>query len=331
MFEQDFMKNYFDLRFEKLAFLVKYHLFGVVCFFLFSVTSLISVPIYMFDNLSNFVSIYFGGSVLFLITTFVLFSLNRKILWLITPLVVSITCTLVMLSPYMETELNSPQKADISVMLFNINCKNKEYDSVISVIKKANADVVIIQEVSHNWHEQLQLIKKEYPFSYEYPTTDYFGFSVYSKFSMKNTKLVSLQMYPVLLFDVEIKGQPVSFAGMHTVPPYTPKAYNLRNAQLEGLAEYAGKSSTPFILAGDFNVTMFAPTYKTLEKTSGLVNVRKNRGLWPTWPSMYIAPVRIPIDHILHSKELETTHVEVIKDYAGSDHYPIVAGLRVKE
>lgn len=68
---------------------------------------------------------------------------------------------------------------------------------------------------------------------------------------------------------------------------------------------------------------MFSPHYQALEQ-AGLKNARLGRGVNATWPSF--SPLRIPIDHILHSEELQTCGVEVGESFS-SDHLPLRASL----
>lgn len=111
--------------------------------------------------------------------------------------------------------------------------------------------------------------------------------------------------------------------GAHPPAPGNDEARHARNQDLLKIASAVKAIDQPTLLLGDLNITMFSPHYAPLTDV-GLTNTRAGRGVAATWPE-YL-PLRIPIDHIMHSKELQTCDLSVGESF-GSDHLPLQAAL----
>ena len=88
------------------------------------------------------------------------------------------------------------------------------------------------------------------------------------------------------------------------------------------LATQAGPRA---ILAGDLNGT---PWCLEPHLTWRLQDARATAGagLATTWPARLLDPFRIPIDHVLHARNVTCTRLRV-GPRIGSDHLPLIADL----
>lgn len=87
------------------------------------------------------------------------------------------------------------------------------------------------------------------------------------------------------------------------------------------------KSRVPVVLAGDFNDTPASYIYHQATKLFVDSYVEQGRGFGTTYHGPYPA---FRIDYILHSPSMKTLSYKRIKTSI-SDHYPIVATVRVKD
>lgn len=129
---------------------------------------------------------------------------------------------------------------------------------------------------------------------------------------------------PSILATVETGGaggSALRAVATHPLPPAGREYSRWRNEQRDALATY-GQSSQPVLLLGDLNTTPWNCHFRRLLKRSGLRNSARGYGVQPTWPNLP-APLRIPIDHCLHSDEIFVVDRRVGPDVS-SDHYPVI-------
>ena len=112
----------------------------------------------------------------------------------------------------------------------------------------------------------------------------------------------------------------------HPTPPTSNVNARARREYLQEVARWAGRQSTPAIVAGDLNATPWSEAFPRLLEVGRLENSQRGFGIQPTWCDT-CGPMRIPIDHVLHSRDLVTTYREVGPNL-GSDHSPIYVELR---
>lgn len=108
----------------------------------------------------------------------------------------------------------------------------------------------------------------------------------------------------------------------HARTPTSRSRHAQRNTLLGVVSDVATESES-FILMGDFNLTAWSPTFRSLPgKRAG------NPRFQMTWPTEF-PPLGIAIDHIMFSEDLELVDVQVL-DSIGSDHLPVLARFRRK-
>ncbi len=112
--------------------------------------------------------------------------------------------------------------------------------------------------------------------------------------------------------------------GVHTLPPRDRPYANRHAEQLQALAKRIRIEKRPVIVLGDFNSTPWSSRYRRFLDEAGLVSSVQGFGAPGTWPAML--PMRIPIDHVLHSPSLRTVDRRVGPS-VGSDHLAVTAVL----
>ena len=108
----------------------------------------------------------------------------------------------------------------------------------------------------------------------------------------------------------------------HAMVPVSDRGLKQRNTLLDA-AKGVATDAENFILMGDFNLTPWSPTFRDLPgRRTGDPRFQR------TWPTFFPL-MGIPIDHMMISENLELVDSRVLET-VGSDHYPILARLRIK-
>jgi endonuclease/exonuclease/phosphatase (EEP) superfamily protein YafD len=215
-------------------------------------------------------------------------------------------------------------------MLMNINAGNGNTEHVLESIRQFDPDILLLQEVTPKWAQELAVLNKGYPHRVEQPQAGYFGMMLLSKYPLEHGRVVKIGTagVPSVIAEAYLPNGGVSIIGTHPVPPIGSEGSRLRNQQLMALPSVVMEQKHPVLLIGDLNVTPFSHWFKRVLFTSGLKNSMKGFGHQPSWPSN-IWFMRIPIDHILHDKAI-TVHNRMTGKDVGSDHLPVIVDFSIR-
>jgi endonuclease/exonuclease/phosphatase (EEP) superfamily protein YafD len=209
-------------------------------------------------------------------------------------------------------------------VLANVYTPNKESELVISLIEQYEPDFFVLQEVNTRWLLDISSLETAYPYTEQCPRPDNFGIALYSKrpFVKCDTVYIGAAMVPSICAEIELDGRQLTVLGAHTIPPARRKGSLLRNEQLARIPEFLQKHQRPVIVMGDLNMTPWSHHFRKLLRDAGLKDGSRGYGIARTWPTD-LFPLRIPIDHFLHSADL-TVVSKKKGQHIGSDHYPIM-------
>ncbi len=227
--------------------------------------------------------------------------------------------------PWLRVDQTLAQTDGIPVraMLINVNTHSGDPELVRAELEHWSPTVVVLEEISESWVEDLAPVLAAYPHNIVRPRSDNFGIGIYSQLPLRNTqsKLLSNASVPTLFAEVEWQGGDFQLIATHPVPPVGAEYSANRNQQLEALAETVNPAM-PTLLVGDLNTTPWNTYFQQLLRDADLIDSSKHRGLQTTWPTS-IWPMRIPLDHVLHTTEIRVLNRWVGSDI-GSDHLPVV-------
>ncbi len=121
-------------------------------------------------------------------------------------------------------------------------------------------------------------------------------------------------------------------SAMHPPSPREAASWQRGNEWTSLLAEVCRgqllATGVPVILAGDFNSTPSGYRHGIMLKRSGLAPSDVLGGLTGTWPSDWPGPLRLTIDRVWVSPDVQFVSREVVGDI-GSDHRPSLVTLSV--
>jgi len=297
---------------------------------------------YLLEILSPFFPLYFACT----IALSIIVLLTRRLRWLWFSLFCAAVLGVHVASWYLPTAnaaTTNSTPTQYRVMSTNLNVNNDDASKILTLTQQEQPDLAIFIEVSDSMAAQLDTLKQDFPFSTNQLTPYQPGAVIYSKYPLTDFSVKKFNTNNAVNLTVQsrIGNQPVSIVAIHPLPPITEEFFRSRNTVFDAVSAYVKQQKDPVILIGDFNVTMWSPSYKKLAEQTGLSNTREGIGILPTWPvnvadyfSTSLQPLtrfmQIPIDHCLASPDLSVTDMRIGAE-VGSDHLPIVIDFSVPQ
>lgn len=226
-------------------------------------------------------------------------------------------------APYLARPVAQPACAPtVSALSINAYGEASDHDALLALIEAEDPDILWVSELREPLKNR---IVKDYP---DHVWRDYYEhYGLFSKYPIEGGRFeLAPNGRPTFNVVVITPHGPLRVIGAHPSSPSNADAMRNRNVMLGQIADAARASVEPVLLLGDLNTTMFSPHYRALED-AGLVNARAGRGVQPTWPNYSPPPLRIPIDHVMATSDVEICEMEVGEDF-GSDHLPLRAAFR---
>ncbi|QDU37935.1 Endonuclease/Exonuclease/phosphatase family protein [Maioricimonas rarisocia] len=227
-------------------------------------------------------------------------------------------------SPASVTAGTTPLK----VIAVNVHVMNRNHAPLQEWVRSEQPDVIIVSELSTAWSTAMDELSDLLPHQFERLDNGNGGLGLYSRFPIEESEwhLLGDVNYAGRI-RITVDGVPVTLFGVHTYAPFHRWMSEMRDYQFGQLADLVNQTDTRVIVAGDLNATTWSAGLKQMLAATGLIDTRVGFGLQPTWPDA-AWPLRIAIDHCLVSDGITTVDRQV-GPAIGSDHFPIVADLRL--
>jgi len=260
-----------------------------------------------------------------------LLALTRKKVWAAV-LAAFALMNLAVIAPLYFSADRPPLAPDVPtyrVFLLNVLTSNTRYDKVEAALRDYSPDFILLQEVNSTWLDNLAGLRKSHPFSLERPRGDNFGIAFFSRLPLTGSRIVTIGEadVPSVCAQVKLDGDTLTVVGIHALPPRIDGPAVERNDQLEAIPAFLEGTRSPVLVMGDLNVTPWSAHFRRLLAESGLCDSARGFGVQPTFPSA-TWPLRIPIDHCLHSKHIVITERQRGPDL-GSDHLPVIVTFAI--
>jgi len=211
------------------------------------------------------------------------------------------------------------------VVTFNLWRGNDRMDDVAQFLAAADADAVVLQEVTREHGTALrQALQSRYPHS------------------LGETDLVILSKHPILAEGridrpgfppwnslmlrwarLDVNGTIFELAGIHLARPFYPE---LQEQDIEALTEFVQSRTMPLIVAGDFNMSPWTEKLARFTRSTGL---ERYNTFYLTWPmrrwNVQLLPL-VAIDNVFaspHFAKIATMGARRL----GSDHRAVIADI----
>ncbi|MHB1295173.1 MAG: endonuclease/exonuclease/phosphatase family protein [Anaerolineae bacterium] len=225
----------------------------------------------------------------------------------------------------------------LTVLTFNLHAPDDGIAALAAVIRRANADVVALQEVSHTAAEQLPLLLAGlYPYQALHPNEEGpVGQGLLSRHPIledsywRNDGLKRFLGHQRCVIDY--LGTPLTVYNVHAVPPFMfrqPFTLFPHAADVQRVLDRLEHEHGPLLLLGDLNMTDSSEMYHRL--AARLTDAFRQAGsvtLGLTYPAdARFAPPVVRLDHIFHDGAFRAIRVRTLPS-SGSDHRPVWAEL----
>lgn len=277
-------------------------------------------------------------AVLLLVCQLSLLDLGLSKSWLlITPTLAALAWQLWWILPYtrlwqveVKAAISPDNNHEIGIMTANVLTTNRNADSLISLVRTHQPDILVTLESDQWWQDQLDILHDTMPYTIKCPLDNLYGMHVYSRLPLTESEIAYLveEDVPSMHACVELRsGDKVRMHFVHPAPPSPTENEESaqRDAELVVVARSVAKSDQPVIVTGDLNDVAWSATTRLFRKISGLLDPRVGRGMFNTYHAQ-IPLMRWPLDHLFHSKHFCLCKIERLPPI-GSDHFALFAVL----
>ena len=221
--------------------------------------------------------------------------------------------------------------ASITVAEANLYEKNPTLAESIANLRAADADVVVVVEVTQDADAAMAAagLYVSYPYRVVEPIRGAAGSAILSKLPLTDVGRLTRNRLPIA--DITLPdGQKVRIVAVHPMPPLSgSRSAKEWTEDLGVLRRYAARTVGPVALVGDFNGTRWQPAFGSLLH-SGLRDAHEatGKGLTNSWPADRFRRL-VRLDHALVGDQLFPTAVTDVQ-LPGSDHLGFVATFDVR-
>lgn len=205
----------------------------------------------------------------------------------------------------------------------NTRFNHPEPHRVLSLIEDVSPDIVLLNEVSDMWVEQIATLAKTYPHHLICGGRRWAGgVAILSRRPFVEAgRRDCLADGNLGIASVDFDGQAVDVAAVHLYWPW-PYGQPDQVAEIAPVLRTLGDST---LLAGDLNATPWSDAARRLAGRGGLTPMRSVGPTWLTWrlPKQLRPFIGLPIDHVLTKRGI-VLHSGRALGEVGSDHLPVL-------
>jgi endonuclease/exonuclease/phosphatase (EEP) superfamily protein YafD len=226
-----------------------------------------------------------------------------------------------------------PQEAHgphFKLLLFNVFVYNPRFDLAANLVRKSNADVVVLLEIVPRVRKQLDALAAEYPYRLECWQQPRCDALILSRFPLTD---ISTALPPahtrrsLASASVAVEGRTLNLFAAHLILPFPFTRLSVQPEQADDLANAVTNVAGPKLLVGDFNAATWGASVTKPRERADLQILTGAGGSWPTFLPRQAG---IPIDHVLASRDLILVSRKLMTAY-GSDHRAVLAEVAFKE
>lgn len=238
-------------------------------------------------------------------------------------------------TPVVRTEIEFAQGEgggrDVRLLAANVLMENEAHDKVIAFVESQDPDILLLMETNARWVAALEPVLARYPTVLREPREDYYGlvFATRLPAATARTLRLSLDDTPAVFAELSAPDGGAAFrvVGLHPRPPVPGQDTAERDAEVLYAARFACRSGVPLVATGDFNDAAWSDTSQRFKHVGGYLDPRIGRGLFASFNANHWL-IRCPIDQLFVTPDVAVVSFG-LGPHVGSDHFPIVATLRL--
>jgi endonuclease/exonuclease/phosphatase (EEP) superfamily protein YafD len=228
-----------------------------------------------------------------------------------------------------QAPANRPDRT-LRLLIANVRMENRRADDLLARVRAHDPDVVLAAEGDAWWDERLRVLEADYPHAVRRPQDNHYGLHLFSKLELAAVEVRFLVDDDVPSIRARLRlrsGENVLFYGVHPRPPLPKQGSEQRDAELLIVGREVARDGGPTIVAGDLNDVAWSHTTSLFQRTSHLLDPRRGRGFFNTFPAGYPFLLRWPLDHVFHDDSLTLVGLRCLANI-GSDHLPVLVELQ---
>lgn len=215
------------------------------------------------------------------------------------------------------------EAASINMVQFNLSFRNSTPEAVAAFVRKTDADIVTLQEVSGKAAKVMDLLAKDYPTRIRCPYERVGSVAVLSRLPAAGEAAKGcVEKQGMTWIRLVVGGQELTVASLHLNWPWPFKQHR----QIGELEKYFRELPRPVLLAGDFNAAPWSHAVQRVAAATGNSVAPGLRFSFGIEINDWIPRLPIPIDHILLPGDITPLDMW-LGPQLGSDHHPVVAKL----
>lgn len=215
------------------------------------------------------------------------------------------------------------------VLFANLWQPNQSHAAVLRLVEQNNPDLVLLVETNQRWLDELEPLRRAYPFWVVQPREDNYGVALLSRYPIleREVRAFSAAGVPSIVANIDLEGRAITVVCTHPPPPKSHAQTRARDEQMANLANLVALRTRPMLVCGDLNLTPWSPVFWKFTRRGGLSDSARGFGVQATWPvgKPYMS---VPIDHCLVSPEVIVLDRQVGPP-VGSDHYPVIIDFTI--
>ena len=220
---------------------------------------------------------------------------------------------------------------DVVLLSSNVLMENRDHHRLVALIERVDPDVLFLMETDATWIEALEPALARYRTVIRQPRDDCYGLVFATRLEPASARAIRIANddTPAVFAEMTApgNGRRFRFVGLHPRPPMPGQDTDERDEQVLYSARFAHRSGTPIVAAGDFNDVAWSDTSQRFKFAGGYLDPRIGRGLYASFHADRW-PIRFPIDQLFVSPDVAMIAFGCGPNI-GSDHFPIVATVRI--
>jgi endonuclease/exonuclease/phosphatase (EEP) superfamily protein YafD len=223
----------------------------------------------------------------------------------------------------------SSKSPRLSILDMNLFYRNPHYEQIRREIARADADVVVVEELTSALLNGIKPALTKYPYQLSVPREDCYGIAIFSKypFTRQDADALKMGISFAIAADIKVGNEPVTICAIHTLPPLNEINQATNENMIKGLAQARNGFRQSTVLVGDLNATPFSHFFEKLLKTGNYIDSEQGFGLQCSWPVGGLCFV-LPIDHVFVSPNIRVESRQLGQE-TGSDHFPLLVRLAI--
>jgi endonuclease/exonuclease/phosphatase (EEP) superfamily protein YafD len=248
----------------------------------------------------------------------------------VAALLAAVNAAVVLAPTWDRPSYAAPDGRSVKLLLLNVYEGNDDYARVAALIRREQADVVGLSELTPAWVMALAPALAEYRSRAVSSAGGATGIGLYGRDLLRSARIDPFAggASPAAVGSLDLGDRTMTLVLAHPPFPFTPGNASRRSRQLDAIADAIvdGRLRAPVAVCGDLNAPPWSAAGRRFAARADLTDTSRGYRLQGTWPSFLPEPLRIPLDGCMIGDGVTLVSRRTGPD-VGSDHLPLVVEL----